>query len=63
MLLHIRNFVDKVSMLETKQSNSVVLNMTDARGLRDDIVKLLADLYEQKKEETIQTVQIIGGKF
>lgn len=68
-MLHIRRFLDKMAVVESKQSKDVVLPMTDARGLRDDISKLLADLHElnkdkieENKNETI-TIEIKGGSF
>jgi hypothetical protein len=65
-MLHIKDFVNKVSMGESKASTNVVLPIDHARGLRDDIVMLLAELHELKKEkekdETIG-VQVKGGNF
>ena len=61
--------MDKVAMVETKTSKDVVLPIADARGLRDEVAKLLADLYElrstpviSKQDEVIQ-VEIRGGTF
>jgi hypothetical protein len=65
-MLHIKDFVNKVSLGESKASTNVVLTIDNARGLRDDLVMLLADLHELKKEkeknETID-VQVKGGQF
>lgn len=56
-------------MVETRTSKDVVLPIADARGLRDEVAKLLADLYElsstkavSKQDEVIQ-VEIRGGTF
>ena len=61
--------MDKVAMVETRTSKDVVLPIADARGLRDEVAKLLADLYElsstkavSKQDEVIQ-VEIRGGTF
>lgn len=66
-MLHIRKFMDKMSTMEAKQSKDVVLPMIDARGLRDDITKLLSDLYELAKEredkQEVIEVEIKGGSF
>lgn len=47
-------------------NKDVVLSIMDARGLRDDITRLLADLHElsssTEKNEVIE-VQIKGGSF
>ena len=68
-MIHIKRFLDKMAVVETKQSKDVVLPISDARGLRDDISKLLTDLYElttkkieDTKEEVIQ-IQVKGGGF
>lgn len=64
-MLHIKRYFDKISNLESKKTNEVVLSMVDARGLRDEIAKLLIDLNDMqgdKKEEIVQ-IQITGGKF
>jgi len=66
-MIHIKRFVDKVSMIESKQGKDVVIPINDARGLRDEVSKLLSDLYELQSdkpsfEENIE-VKITGGKF
>ena len=66
-MLHIKSFIDKMSAIEGKQTTSIVLPIGEARGLRDDISKLLADLHElskeDKKNEEVITVQVKGGGF
>jgi hypothetical protein len=66
-MLHIKKFMDKMSVVESKMNKDVVLSITDARGLRDDIARLLADLHElsnaDKKEEEVVDIQIKGGSF
>ena len=57
-----------MSLMEGKQTKDVTLSIMDARGLRDDIVKLLTDLYELNKQKAsidagnIQ-IEIKGGSF
>jgi hypothetical protein len=53
--------------MESKTNKDLVISLTDARGLRDELSKLLTDLHElqygkSKKDEVIQ-VEIVGGKF
>jgi 5-bromo-4-chloroindolyl phosphate hydrolysis protein len=59
--------MDKVSHLDSKRSKDLVLPMSEARVLRDEIAKLLADLHElnneDKKTEEVIKVEITGGKF
>lgn len=58
--------MDKMSVVESRMNKDVVLPITDARGLRDDVARLLADLHELSsntdKKEVIE-VQIKGGGF
>jgi hypothetical protein len=65
-MIHIKRFIDKISAMESKQNKDIVIPMQEARGLRDDIAKLLADLHllssEKKNDEVIQ-VEITGGSF
>lgn len=66
MMMHINRFMDKMTVADSKQNKDLVLPMTDARGLRDDIARLLSDLYELSKtknqNEVIQ-VEVKGGSF
>lgn len=66
-MIHIKRFLDKVSLAESKQTKDIVLPMTDARGLRDEISKILADLQDynskKKSEPEVIKVEITGGKF
>ena len=66
-MLHIKRFVDKVSHLESKKTKDVVIPIAEARGLRDEIAKLLVDLNElqskdAKKDEIIR-IEVQGGTF
>lgn len=66
-MIHIKKFIDKVSIIESKQGKDVVIPMVEARGLRDEVSKLLSDLYDyntnkQEQEEIIE-VQVKGGNF
>jgi len=66
-MIHIKKFVDKISYMDSKQNRDVILPMADARGLRDEITKLLLDLNELKDTKKIDNnvidVQIVGGRF
>jgi hypothetical protein len=68
-MLHIKKFMDKMSVVESKMNKDVVLPIIDARGLRDDIAKLLADLHtlasaqnKEKKNEVIE-IEVKGSAF
>ena len=68
-MLHIKRFIDKMAVAESKQTKDLVLPMSDARGLRDELSKLLSDLYDmsqgqnKEKESEILQVEIKGGSF
>ena len=58
--------MDRMSVVESKMNKDVVLPIMDARGLRDDIARLLADLHElssDKKDETVIQLEVKGGSF
>ena len=66
-MVHIKKFLDKITHLESTKTKDVVIPLKDARGLRDEIVKLLSDYYDlnennSKKDEVIK-VEIKGGGF
>ncbi len=55
-----------MSIMESKMNKDVVISMTDARGLRDDILRLLTDLHENasnKKNDEVIDLEIKGGSF
>ena len=68
-MLHIRRFIDKMSVADSKQTKDLVLPMLDARGLRDDITKLLSELHEltvnknNEEDGAVVQVEIKGGAF
>jgi hypothetical protein len=65
--MFINKFIDKVSLIEARQGKDVVIPIIEARGLRDELSKLLNDLYEKQKkhvvEEPVLKVEIKGMKF
>ena len=66
-MIYIKKFIDKISYMENKNNKDVVLTMIEARGLRDEVSKLLADLNEKdnnkKQENPVIEIQIQGGSF
>ena len=66
-MIHIKRFVDKVSLIENKQGRDVVIPIGEARGLRDELTKLLADNYELLQNKTVVEsvfqVEMNGGRF
>jgi hypothetical protein len=66
-MIHIKRFIDRVANIESKQGKDVVIPLSDARGLRDELAKLLVDHYESNegKKNTSEVIQVelVGGKF
>lgn len=66
-MINIKRFFDKVSLMESKQSKDLVIPIAEARILRDEMAKVLADAYEAKKEEKesdeVVKIEIKGGSF
>jgi hypothetical protein len=65
--MHIKRFIDRVSNIESRQGKDVVIPLSDARGLRDELAKLLIDHYEisdvKKNTSEVIQVELVGGKF
>jgi hypothetical protein len=64
-MINIKRFIDRVASVDSRQGKDVVIPLSEARGLRDELAKLLIDKAEElqnKPEEVIQ-VQITGGSF
>jgi len=66
-MIHIKRFVDKITLIEGKQARDVVIPISEARGLRDELTKLLADNYELLQNKTsvdpVFQVEMNGGRF
>jgi hypothetical protein len=66
-MINIKKFIEKVSYIESRQGKDVVIPISEARGLRDELSKLLVDLYDDKKnkepEDTFIKVEVKGGSF
>ncbi len=66
MTIHIKRFLEKMTAMESKQNKDLVLPIAEARGLRDDIIKLLLDQTTTEQPELTvkpQPVVISGGNF
>jgi hypothetical protein len=64
-MIYIKRFIDKVSLMESKQNKDLVMPMIDARGLRDELAKILVDQYDARKEQkdAVIQVEVKGGSF
>lgn len=65
-MIFIKRFIDKISTYEGKNTKDIVLPLTEARGLRDEVTKLLLelnDLKNKKVSDDVIKININGGKF
>lgn len=67
-MINIKRFIDRVSMLESKQGKDFVMPIIEARALRDELAKILADQYQlntekKNQEEPVIKLEIKGGTF
>lgn len=60
----IKKFVDRVANAEARELREVLIPLSDAKELRDEITKILLDQREQKgnSNEVIEVV-MNGGKW
>lgn len=59
---NIKKFIDKIATLDSRQAREVILPMSEAKQLRDEISKLLIDQVNQTSEQKIEVV-MNGGKW
>lgn len=64
-MMHIKRFLDKMAVAESKKTKDIVIPIDEARSLRDDIAKLITDLYEieKNKPEPVINLELKGGSF
>lgn len=66
-MIYIKRFFEKLSAMEGRQSKDLIISADEARGLRDDINKLLIENYEMtkndKSKESVIQVELTGGKW
>lgn len=66
-MIYVKKFIDKVSIVESKQGKDIVIPIVEARGLRDELAKMLTDLHtlssSKNKEEPIIKVEMKGGSW
>jgi hypothetical protein len=66
-MIQIKRFIEKVSLVESKQSRDVVIPIGEARILRDELASILVDLYNKNNEKKDSAeeikIEIKGGKF
>lgn len=64
-MIQIKKFIDKVSAVDSRNGKTLIINIDEARILRDELAKLLADFRELERNtpEPIIEVVVTGGTF
>ena len=66
-MIHIKRFIDKVSAVDGRQGKDVTIPIAEARGLRDELAKMIVDYLESSQNKTstpeVIEIQMTGGKF
>lgn len=63
-MVNIKRFFDRVSAMDAKPGRDLVMPSTEARALRDEIIKLLADKVELATKATeVAEVKLTGGRW
>ena len=60
----IKKFIDRVANAEVRQLREVMMPMSEAKELRDEIMKIVLDQREQKGNST-EVIEVVmnGGKW
>ena len=59
----IKKFIDKVASAEARQSRELLIPITDAKEMRDEIMVLLLDQRGQTNKTEDVTIIMTGGKW
>lgn len=59
----IKKFVDKITQQDVRGARELVLSISEARQIRDDLIKLLLDKTSTESIGDNRSVVISGGKF
>jgi hypothetical protein len=66
-MVNIKRFIDRVAVMDAKAGRDVVIPVAEARALRDEIAKLLADKLEEQAQRPPQqeVVEVVmnGGSW
>jgi len=58
----IKKFIDRVAMVDGRQGREVSMLLSDAKALRDEIMKLMIDNNQKTTQEVVNVV-MQGGKW
>lgn len=60
---NIKKFIDKISYLEGRSAKDLVMPLSDARQVRDELIKLLLDVKTVEDKDQVIEVVVKGGKW
>lgn len=60
----IKKFIDKITYAEARQSKDIIMSVSDAKELRDEVMKLLIDGQNSNKDQE-EAIEVImkGSKW
>ena len=60
----IKKFIDKIIYAEARQSKDIIMSVSDAKELRDEVMKLLIDGQSSNKDQK-ETIEVVmkGSKW
>lgn len=60
----IKKFIDKITYAEARQSKDIIMSVSDAKELRDEVMKLLIDGQSSNKDQG-ETIEVVmkGSKW
>jgi len=61
---NLKALTDKITLAETRKSKDVVISISDARLIKDELITLLLALqHSQKNALNTDSIEIKGGSF
>jgi len=61
-MIQIKKLIDRIAIAESRNTREVILPITEAKELRDELTKILLDQREVKSDEVIEVV-MRGASF
>jgi len=61
-MIQIKKLIDRIAIAESRNTREVILPITEAKELRDELTKILLDQRAVKSDEVIEVV-MRGGSF
>jgi hypothetical protein len=59
----IKKFIDRVANAEGRQLREVLMPITEAKELRDEVMKLILDKQQKPQSDEVVEIVVNGGKW